>query len=390
MQFYPISLYTKPNFIKMIISRNLLLSLIVLISGCTINSDPKEILDAARKKLLEAARLNYKAIAMYPNPMGKVDTTVFNVSFVHSEKSLIGYDYMIEWRSDFAKKDLFYTNDDYKVVDHLDKLVKFFSLADSLKEVLDIQNSLPVKNSPLSFLKQPDWVFEGDTVFSDRPVKNFLRIENDKTNDNGDTILTEQHIFIDPSTKLLNRFERRNYFNGKLSQLVVYEFTDFEISNKSDKLTYNFPSNYQSAAFGVSPYENLLMVGQKAPDFTTRDEQNNLIRLSDYLGKKVLLDFSIISCGYCLESLKHFNQKGYQLSDTIVPLYINPMDNQNDITEFKSKFNIPFPVAYTQAAEIAKLYGVLSYPLFYLIDENGIIEKVITGYDSEFQNTLKR
>ncbi len=375
---------------QMLFSRILLIAVIALIIGCSQNQSPDDFLNSARETLFESDSFDYTTLAITPNPMGGVDTMIFNKSFKQSEKSLIGYDYVIEWRSDFLNKDQVYINNVYRDVDYQNKLVKFYPAEDSLEERSDIQDALPVSNSPISFLKQTDWVFEGDTLIDDQGVKKYLRIENDRVNVNGDTILTEQHIFINTSTRLLERYERRNHLNGDLRQLIVYEYSDYVIDADTDELTYDYPSDYQSAPFLVgSPYKDNLSVGQKAPEFVTRDGQNNLIRLSDYRGKKVLLNFSIIYCGYCLQSLEHFNREDYKISDTVVPIYINPLDSQSDITSFDKKLNIPFPVAYSNPAEIAELYGVLSYPLFYLIDEEGIIEKVINGYDPAFQESIK-
>lgn len=371
-------------------SRILLLAFTALITGCSQVQSPDDFLNSTRDLLSESAGFDYTALAITPNPMGGVDTMIFNKSFKASEKSLLGYDYVIEWRSDFANKDQVYINKIYRDVDHQNKLVKFYPAEDSLTEKGNILNSLPVQYSIVSFLGQTDWVFNKDSLINDRPLKNYLRIENDRVNKNGDTVLTEQHIFINASTKLIERFERRNHLNGRLRQVIVYEYKDFVRRNDSEELSYDYPSEYQSAPQGVSPYKDLLPIGQKAPEFATRDEQNNLIRLSDYRGKKVLLNFSIIYCGYCLQSLEHFNREDYQISDTVVPIYINPIDTKDAITSFDKELNIPFPVAYSNPAEIAELYGVLSYPLFYLIDEEGIIEKVITGYDPEFQESIKR
>ncbi|WP_020404190.1 peroxiredoxin family protein [Gracilimonas tropica] len=370
-------------------SRILLIAIISFIIGCSQYQTPEDLLNAARETISESAGFDYTALAITPNPMGGVDTMIFNKSFKPSEKSLLGYDYVIEYRNDFANKDQVYINNVYRDVDHQNKLVKFYPAEDSLEEKGNILNALPVRFSMVRFLDQTDWVFNKDTLINDRPLKNYLRIENDRVNENGDTVLTEQHIFINASTKLIERFERRNHLNGRLRQVIVYEYKDFVQRNDSPELTYDYPSEYQSAPKGISPYKDLLPIGQKAPEFVTRDEQNNLIRLSDYRGKKVLLNFSIIRCGYCLQSLEHFNREDYQMSDTVVPIYINPIDTKNEITSFDKELNIPFPVAYSNPAEIAELYGVLSYPLFYLIDEEGIIEKVITGYDPAFQESIK-
>jgi peroxiredoxin len=370
-----------------------LLSILIIVaaaffSSCTKSSINTDFLEAARTTLYESGTIEYKNLAMYPNPMGAVDTSIMTISLSKFEKSLLGYNYVVKWRGAFRNQDLVYISTDYKVINHIDRLAKFYPAKDSLKEADDIKNSLPIRMSPVSLLKLNDWTIKGDTIINNVAFKNYLRIENDRINDNGDAILTEQHIYINSSSKLIERFERRNHFNGKLSQLVVYEYADYVLRDEVVKQEYNYPTNYQTAVLGVDPYQDLLKVGEQAPEFTTQDENNNLIKLTDYRGKKVLLNFSIINCGHCIDALRHFNQEGYTLSESIAPIYINPIDTQENLKAFDKKVKIPFPIASNNTAQIAQLYGVHSYPLFYLINEEGVIEKVITGFDKDFVESL--
>ncbi|MFN1834676.1 peroxiredoxin family protein [Balneola sp. MJW-20] len=366
----------------------LLLTTSIIISSCDRYLSPEEFLDQARSALYDHEGFTYSSKAFYPNPTGKIDTVQFTVAFERSDSSPIGYNYIISRKSEVGDRDLILTGNDYKVVSHKERLVMFYPEEESEKEEDQVKNALPIKNSMIRYLRQTDWTFAGDTVINDQSYKNYSRIDADYMY-NENKILVEQHIFINESSKLIDRFERRNYFNGELAQLVSYEFSDFRPQSANEPLSYDYPDNYRTSLLGASPDENLLKVGQKAPDFVTRDEEGNIIQLADYRGGKVLLDFSIINCGYCLQSLRHFNRDNYEISDELTAVYINPLDSQSAMTEFNNQYNVPFPVILSDAAEIAQKYGAFIYPLFYLIDEEGIIEKVIIGYDEEFQESLK-
>lgn len=366
----------------------LFISAFLSFSACNQQVTPEEFLDQSRAKLFDPEGLSYHARAMYPSPTGKVDTSSFTLSFEVSESSLIGYDYIAKWKNKFTDKDLIYMNDDYKVVSHLDGIVRFYPDEYAAEEEQDIEKALPIKNSPLRYLKQTDWTFLGDTLMNGQSYKRYMRIEAERVHKEN-KILTEHHIFIDEASRLLHRFERRNHLNGELSQLVAWDFWNYTFRSTKGSLSYEYPENYTTSLMGADPYENLREAGEKAPDFVSRDENGNIVKLSDYRGKKVLLDFSIIHCGYCLQSLKHFNDAGYELAGNVAPLYINPIDSKEDMTDFSGQFNIPFPVVVSGASEIAEKYGVLSYPVFFLIDEEGIIEKVVTGFDKQFQESLR-
>ena len=51
--------------------------------------------------------------------------------------------------------------------------------------------------------------------------------------------------------------------------------------------------------------------------------------------------------------------------------------------------NIPFPII-ANAEKIAKDYGVNSYPRFFLVNEKGMIEKIVRGFDKEFLDNFKK
>lgn len=64
---------------------------------------------------------------------------------------------------------------------------------------------------------------------------------------------------------------------------------------------------------------NLPKVGQKAPDFTLVKNDLSRASLSDYEGKKVVLNiFPSIDTGVCATSVRTFNQKASELDNTIV------------------------------------------------------------------------
>lgn len=64
---------------------------------------------------------------------------------------------------------------------------------------------------------------------------------------------------------------------------------------------------------------SLPKVGQKAPDFTLVKNDLSRASLSDYAGKKVVLNiFPSIDTGVCATSVRTFNQKASNLENTIV------------------------------------------------------------------------
>ncbi|GLR19656.1 TlpA family protein disulfide reductase [Portibacter lacus] len=284
--------------------------------------------------------------------------------------------------------DEIYIDGKFKRVNNHDKVITIYTELDTQAFKDGIMNSNYIKYSPLSLLNLTDWVFVNDTLMEDESFSNFKKVEAD-TIVNGNKIYTELHIFINISSKQLLRFERRNYFNDNPAQIVSYEYTAYDYDKTESKLAYTDPLDFSSVAYGQSNSKVSLSVGQKAPEFLAGDLNGNIIDLKKNLGKKVLLNFSIINCGYCKTALNHFNQENFILSNNITAVYINPIDEIKKVKDYATKFNVPFPVI-ANANEIGVKYGINAYPTFVLINEEGFIEDIIIGYEEDFIEGLNK
>ncbi len=344
----------------------------VVFSSCS--RAPEQILADAKAEIEAYESIRFKEIKTFLDPMGNENSKETQYSFTRNTGNEVGYDFA----SSSDRGSTTFIGGKFKQANQEQKTIYTFAPEDEAQQIPSIQNFLRV--SPISFFKNEDWAYVGDTIINDQPLADFFRVENDKVVD-GNTIYTEQHIFINPETNLVESYERRNYFNGEHSQTIWYRFEEYILDENAKQISYQMPSNFRTSYFGRS-YTELLKVGEKAPSFSGVDLNNKEWKLEDYRGKKVLLDFSVINCGYCLESLKYFNQEDFQLASNIEAVYINQEDSKEQVEQFKEKIGIPFP-AIPEAQDIAQKYGVNSWPLFYLIDEEGIIEEVIVGFDKE-------
>ncbi|HIT62907.1 MAG TPA: thioredoxin-dependent thiol peroxidase [Candidatus Ventrimonas merdavium] len=133
----------------------------------------------------------------------------------------------------------------------------------------------------------------------------------------------------------------------------------------------------------------MLEAGMKAPDFTLKDKDGNEITLSAFAGKKVVLYFyPRDNTPGCTKQACAFAgaYEGFRQKDVIV-IGVSK-DSQASHRKFAEKYNLPFllasdpELAAIQAYDVwkeKKLYGKASMGVVrttYIIDENGIIEKV--------------
>lgn len=111
-----------------------------------------------------------------------------------------------------------------------------------------------------------------------------------------------------------------------------------------------------------------------APEFSLTDTAGHTLRLSDYRGKVVILDFWATWCEPCKQEIPHFiemqNQYGAQ---GLQVLGISMDDSEPPVREFEQKFKINYPVAVGTAKMADQYGGILGLPITFVIDASGRI-----------------
>jgi peroxiredoxin Q/BCP len=139
-----------------------------------------------------------------------------------------------------------------------------------------------------------------------------------------------------------------------------------------------------------------LKEGMKAPYFEGKDQSNRTIKLTDFSGKKVILYF------YPKDNTPGCTAEACNLRDNFSELLEKGFavvgvskDNEKSHMNFASRYSLPFSLIADTSGEILNAYGAWGKKSLYgksflgiirttfIIDENGIIEKIISKVDTK-------
>jgi peroxiredoxin Q/BCP len=139
-----------------------------------------------------------------------------------------------------------------------------------------------------------------------------------------------------------------------------------------------------------------LKEGMKAPSFEGIDQYGKPVRLSDFSGKKVVLYFypkdNTPGCTAEACNLRDNHEMLLRKGFAVVGV---SMDSEKSHKGFSSKYSLPFPLIADTSRKILNDYGVYQEKKLYgksflgiirttfVIDEKGIIEKIISKVDTK-------
>ena len=134
-----------------------------------------------------------------------------------------------------------------------------------------------------------------------------------------------------------------------------------------------------------------LKKGDKAPNFSAKDQDGNLHKLSDYAGKKLVVFFypkaSTPGCTAeacdLRDNFDKFQSQNYAILGVSA-------DNAKAQSNFRNKYEFPFPLLADDDKAVIEAFGVWGPKKFmgkeydginrttFIIDENGLIDEVIS------------
>jgi len=139
--------------------------------------------------------------------------------------------------------------------------------------------------------------------------------------------------------------------------------------------------------FAASSLASSSLEGQVAPDFVLKSASGENLRLSEYRGDVVMINFWATWCGPCRQEMPlldelygRYQRVGFSL------LGINIDDDSRRAMKMVQELGVTFPVLFDENKEVSKLYKVAAMPVTILVDREGRVRHVHHGYKPGYED----
>jgi len=120
-----------------------------------------------------------------------------------------------------------------------------------------------------------------------------------------------------------------------------------------------------------------------AEDFTVYDKEGNEVKLSDYIGKPIVMNFWASWCTPCQIEMPEFDKVYQELGEEVEFLMINMTASGGETVDRAQAFvdngGYSFPIVFDTEHDAAATYGASALPTTFFIDKDGYVVNQIVG-----------
>lgn len=162
---------------------------------------------------------------------------------------------------------------------------------------------------------------------------------------------------------------------------------DFILGNMEEK---QLETQIENQELSNANAEVGLKKGQMAPDFELETIEGEKVKLSDYKGEKVLVNFWATWCPPCRAEMPDMQQFHEDYDDAVI-LAVNLAETElspTNVEEFLDEYGVTFDVLSDTDSRVATIYNASVLPTSYLINTKGEIHNIAQGalnYDQMVQ-----
>lgn len=136
---------------------------------------------------------------------------------------------------------------------------------------------------------------------------------------------------------------------------------------------------------------NAAAISGKAPNFTLKSNSGKNLKLSEFRGQVVMVNFWASWCAPCRQEmplLEKMYKKYKPLGFTL--LGVNVEEDSRKARSLLKGLKVSFPILFDNTNKVSKLYNVTAMPSTVLIDRNGKMRYLHKGYKPGYEKDYEK
>ncbi|MED1598213.1 MULTISPECIES: peroxiredoxin family protein [Bacillus] len=165
--------------------------------------------------------------------------------------------------------------------------------------------------------------------------------------------------------------------------LCLASYAVYEQLGKNEKQVREEPVKSEAAMKEIIA-KNGIEVGKIAPDFELSKLDGTKVKLSDFKGKKVILNFWATWCGPCQQEMPDMEAFYKKNKDDVEILAVNytvseRANGEEKVKKFAEEKGLTFPILLDKDINVTTMYKVITIPTSYFVDTKGVIQDKFIG-----------
>ncbi|MFQ6023611.1 MAG: TlpA family protein disulfide reductase [Acidiferrobacterales bacterium] len=137
--------------------------------------------------------------------------------------------------------------------------------------------------------------------------------------------------------------------------------------------------------------EGATKIGGMAPNFTLKSMSGKNLRLSEYRGEVVMINFWATWCGPCRQEMPILDQLYKRYRDVgFALLGVNIDGKAVKARHMVKRLKVTYPILFDSEKSVSQLYDVNAMPTTVMIDRDGRLRYVHRGYLSGYEDKYRQ